>query len=141
VRLPVVGERLNPGGDTSGAWYQWFARVDRTLFGTTSDADETPATPATVVNQGIGIQVTGSSENGYSVALRPLADSGTGAFKLITRDAFGRISGSADGDAADVPYDNATSGLTATDTQAAIDEVKALIGASGVDIRFIWAFD
>jgi hypothetical protein len=31
--------------------------------------------------------------------------------------------------------------LTATDTQAAIDEVKALIGASGVDIRFIWAFD
>lgn len=32
------------------------------------------------------------------------------------------------GEAADLPYDNGTSGLTATDTQAAIDELTGLIG-------------
>jgi len=36
-------------------------------------------------------------------------------------------------DAADIPYDNATSGLTATDTQAAIDEVVVLV--EDVDAR------
>lgn len=49
--------------------------------------------------QGVGIAIT----NGNTIALRTLSDSGTGTFKLIDRDSYGRISGSADGDSDDVP--------------------------------------
>src|SRR3546814_9433826 len=55
--------------------------------------------------QGAGIAVTRGESGEYYIALRPLGDSGTGTFKLITRDTTGRISGSEDGTAADVPYD------------------------------------
>lgn len=75
--------------------------------------------------QAAGIAVTRGTEGEYYIALRPLGDSGEGTFKLITRDTTGRISGSEDGTAADVPYDPTASGLTATDTQAAIDELQA----------------
>src|SRR5690606_14721781 len=75
--------------------------------------------------QGAGIAVTRGEGGEYYIALRPLGDSGTGTFKLITRDSTGRISGSADGSAADVPYDNTTSGLAAEDVQAAVDELQA----------------
>src|SRR3546814_7986128 len=76
-------------------------------------------------SQGAGIAVTRGESGEYYIALRPLGDSGTGTFKLITRDTTGRISGSEDGTAADVPYDNATSGLAATDVQTAVDELQA----------------
>lgn len=75
--------------------------------------------------QAAGIAVTRGTEGEYYIALRPLGDSGAGTFKLITRDTTGRISGSEDGTAADVPYDNTTSGLAAEDVQAAIDELQA----------------
>lgn len=71
--------------------------------------------------QGVGIKITG----GNTIALRELADSGSGAFKLLTRDSYGRVSGTADGTAADVPYDNDASGLAAEDVQAALDELAA----------------
>jgi hypothetical protein len=62
------------------------------------------------------------------VELRPIEDSEAGTFKLLTRDDYGRLAGTVDGTAADVPYDNTASGLAATDVQAAIDEVAG--GAS-----------
>lgn len=74
--------------------------------------------------QGAGIAVTRGESGEYYIALRPLGDSGTGTFKLITRDTTGRISGSEDGSAADVPYVNTTSGLAAEDVQAALDELS-----------------
>lgn len=40
-------------------------------------------------------------------------------------------------DAADIPYDNGTSGLTATDVQAAIDELAAMIADAGVFFGYV----
>lgn len=63
---------------------------------------------------------------GVSLGLGKLADTATGTFQLIdARDPYGCITGVADGTAADVPYDNATSGLAADNVQAAIDELSA----------------
>lgn len=74
------------------------------------------------------------------VDLADLTDSATGSFRLITRDAKGRLSGTKTGTAADVPYVNTTSGLTATDVQGAIDEV-ANGGGSSVNYAINGAFD
>lgn len=41
--------------------------------------------------------------------------------------------------AADVTYDNTTSGLAATDVQAAIDEVVAEAGGGGFPPQLAWA--
>lgn len=64
-----------------------------------------------------------------------ITGSGTGALRSFANTstitwtnpagAAGNPSADFSGTAADVPYDNSTSGLTATDTQAAIDEVAA----------------
>lgn len=44
-------------------------------------------------------------------------------------------------DAADIDYDNTTSGLTATDVQAALDELAAGAGGGGSsDMRDMWLF-
>lgn len=60
-----------------------------------------------------------------TLGLADLADAGTGTFKLITRDAKGRVSGSVDGDTDDVP-EGATN-LYFTDARA----IAAVGGASG----------
>jgi hypothetical protein len=65
----------------------------------------------------------------FSSGLQELADSGQGvALFKITRDDYGRVEGTEQATAADLPYDNATSGLAADDTQAAIDELASLAG-------------
>lgn len=62
----------------------------------------------------------------FSSALQELADSGQGvALFKITRDDYGRVEGTEQATAADLPYDNGTSGLAADDVQAAIDELAA----------------
>lgn len=81
----------------------------------------------TYVTDGVGIDVDGSlATGGVSVSLEPLADTGVGAaLDKITRDAYGRLEGTEAATASDLPYDNASSGLSATDVQGAIDEVAA----------------
>lgn len=59
------------------------------------------------------------------ISLADLADIGGGTFKLIVRDSKGRLLGTSDGTAADVPYDNTASGLTAENLQDAVDEIVA----------------
>jgi hypothetical protein len=100
------------GTDVDGA-KGWQAFADGLLAGT-----------------GIDLSVDGATGE-VTVNLANLADAGGGSFKLITRDAQGRISGSSDGAAEDIPYDNATSGLTATDLQGAVDELAAGAGGGG----------
>jgi hypothetical protein len=74
----------------------------------------------------------GGQAGNPTIDLAELADSGTGAALVkLTRDDYGRVEGTEAATAADLPYDNGTSGLTATDTQAAIDEVKAIADAAG----------
>lgn len=82
--------------------------------------------------QGPGIQILGILADGYAqVRLAQLADSGVGAALVkITRDVYGRIAGMEAATAADLPYDNAASGLAATEVQAAIDELAS--GSSSV---------
>src|SRR5690606_8022 len=75
-------------------------------------------------------------------SLKDLADSGTGTFKLITRDSYGRVSGTADGTTSDVPegsnlYHTAArvraavlTGLS-TATNAAITAADTVLGALG----------
>lgn len=98
--------------------------------------------PDTYTFEWIMREIEGTSDqidviNGNGVAGNPilnlsdLTDSGVGTFKLLTRDVKGRLEGTEDGEAVDVPYDNTTSGLTATDVQAALDELKTMIGSSG----------
>lgn len=73
-----------------------------------------------------------------TVDLAELTDTGVGAALVkITRDDYGRVEGTEAATAADLPYDNATSGLTATDVQAAIDEVKAIADAADLSAVFV----
>lgn len=86
------------------------------------------------------ITVTGTLASGrVDVRLTELADSGVGAgLYSITRDGYGRIEGMQAATAADLAYDNGASGLTATDVQAAIDEVAANSGGGNVTTEDTW---
>jgi hypothetical protein len=67
-----------------------------------------------------------------TIDLAELADSGTGtALVKLTRDDYGRVEGTEAATAADLPYDNTASGLAATNTQDAIDEVSGVASAGG----------
>jgi hypothetical protein len=57
--------------------------------------------------------------------LASLTNINDGVFQLFYRDGKGRVSGTLPGSASDVPYDNSTSGLSATEVQAAIDEIAS----------------
>lgn len=74
-------------------------------------------------------ETTSANENGVSgnptIGLADVPDLGDGAFLLFYRDAKGRVVSTTPGTAADVPYDNAASGLLADDVQAAIDELSS----------------
>lgn len=114
---PIVGG----AGLADPVHYRWMFSVTQAL---NSAAQDTPEEVAqTKYMQGAGIAITGSDIK--VIGLRLLDDSGAGTFKLLARDEYGRLSGTQDGSAADVPYDNATSGLAATDVQAAVDELQA----------------
>lgn len=136
---PIPSHSLVRGDKIDPVWFRYLQSLDgkanasdiRAIATALGSPDGTvanipPLSGSTVtILQGAGIAVTRDDAGAYAIALRPLEDSGVGTFKLITRDTTGRISGSLDGSAADVPYDNATSGLAATNTQAAIDELVA----------------
>ena len=140
--IPNSQHRLIVGATIDPVWFRFLQSLD----GKASAADIAAIATAlgspdgtvanippqagdtTAILQGAGIQVTRDDGGAYSIALRPLGDSGAGTFKLITRDSQGRVSGSEDGAAADVPYDPATSGLAATDVQAAVDELAGTGG-------------
>lgn len=129
----IVGDKIDPvwlrflqslDGKADASDIAAIATALGSPDGTVANIPDLSANTVRVL-QGAGIAVTRGEDGEYYIALRPLGDSGAGTFKLITRDASGRISGSEDGSAADVPYDNTTSGLTATDAQAAVDELAA----------------
>jgi hypothetical protein len=102
------------------------------FYGTDADGIKGWHALADALLEGTGITLTVDGTTGeITVALADLADAGGGSFKLLTRDAQGRLSGTSDGAAEDVPYDNGTSGLTATDVQGAIDELAAGAGGGG----------
>lgn len=67
--------------------------------------------------------VNGNGEAGAPiVSLSDLADAGGGAFKLLVRDAKGRLSGTSSGDAGDVPTDQAAwTVISGATVQAALD--------------------
>lgn len=134
---PIPSHSLVHGDKIDPVWFRYLQSLDgkanasdiRAIAtalgspdGTVANIPEQSADDVRIL-QGAGIAVTRDDAGAYAIALRPLGDSGAGTFKLITRDSTGRISGSADGSAADVPYDNTASGLAATDAQAAIDEL------------------
>lgn len=143
---PIPSHSLVHGDKIDPVWFRYLQSLDgkanasdiRAIAtalgspdGTVANIPEQSADDVRIL-QGAGIAVTRDDAGAYSIALRPLGDSGAGTFKLITRDSTGRISGSLDGTAADVPYDNTASGLIAKDAQAAIDELASTGGGSGM---------
>lgn len=77
----------------------------------------------------------------YTAASLPLtgaelveAEQGGNSRKVTTQDIADLVTVPAPQDAVDVPYDNTASGLVATDTQAAIDEIAL---ATGIAARHI----
>jgi hypothetical protein len=124
---PAIQVIVGPNGKVDPHWQRWFGDLAREINAAASTDDATTVEPVSLV-QGYGIRVTGTGEAAtpWVVGLRELADAGTGtSLKKVVRDSYGRISATEDATAADLPFDNTTSGLTATQTQAAIDEVAA----------------
>lgn len=83
-------------------WYDYFRKLGTSAL---TEADVQAIVDAAVeaipgadvsILQTSSIQVTGNAQNGYAISLRPLADSGSGALLGVTRDIFGRISGTTD---------------------------------------------
>ena len=121
MTIPSYVQPINAGGKADTVWYNWFQQIERLVqaSGTdTSDLAEAISQIATALGSpdgsvdnippldnsqiqilsGYGIDVTGDAESGYQISLLPVP-------------------------ADFVTYDNAASGLTSTDVQAAIDEI------------------
>lgn len=117
----------NPDQNTPPVLYRWMQAVTNALRNATASTapDLSGYLPNTTTVQGIGaLGFSGTLADGtVLISLRPLDDSGIGALLKITRDAYGRVAGTEAATAADLPYDNTSSGLAATDAQAAIDEI------------------
>lgn len=78
---------------------------------------------------GMAFTLDSAADRIVGFQLATLANSGTGtALVKLTRDDYGRVEGTEAATAADLPYDNGTSGLTADDVQEAIDELAASSG-------------
>lgn len=69
-----------------------------------------------------------------TISLSNLADSGVGTFKLITRDAKGRLEGTADGDTDDVP--EGTTNLYFTDERAQDSVGNILTDSADIDFTY-----
>lgn len=141
VPLPTVAEAINAGGPASVAWRNWFQAIndkfqagDLTLADLEAAVADLQAQLAGLdsgsVAQGEGIAVYGSLADTLTIALRALGDDGSGTFKLLTRDDYGRLSGTADGNTDDVP--EGVTNLYFTDERAQ-DAVGAAIAAGTGD--------
>lgn len=113
-QAPVV----DSNGKITPIWFRWLSELRGSADASApqSDVDAAIAAIATALGspdgtvasippqseadirllQGAGIAITGDAANGYAIAIRPLADSGTGALLGIIRDSFGRVSGTTD---------------------------------------------
>jgi len=156
MTLPLQSHPFNAGGPVDPIWLAWLRTLEQGATANNADlaaqisaiATALGSPDGTVANipplggsqtqvfAGSGIQVNGSAQSGYQISLNTVADSGAGTFLLLTRDSFGRISGTVAGTATDVPYDNTTSGLTAEDVQAAIDELASNLSHESPCLRY-----
>lgn len=99
LRLPPsIQSIIGPGGRIDPHWERWLGELVRQINTPVQSGGEVaPVEPAAMV-QGYGIAVTGAGtqDSPWVVRLREIADSGTGALLGITRDAYGRITGTVD---------------------------------------------
>lgn len=112
-------------GDTSdpGATYYYGTNADGTKgWHAVADTVEAEADELTKAVDGVGVTTFG---------LADLADSGTGTFKLLTRDAKGRLSGTADGTTTNVPEGT---NLYFTDARA---DARIEVGAGIIDLMLL----
>lgn len=155
MTLPVQTQAVaDERGLLTPTWRRWLAELERRVSssqngslasdiaaiatalgspdGTVANIPEQANADALIVGLD-GILTEGRLSNGrVAVRLADLEDTGVGAgLYKITRDDKGRVEGTEAATAADLPYDNTTSGLTATDAQAAIDELAAGSGGGG----------
>ena len=159
MTLPVQTQAVaDERGLLTPTWRRWLADLERRVTassndglasdiaaiatalgspdGTVENIPEQASTDALIVGLD-GILTEGRLSSGrVTVRLVDLEDTGEGAgLYKITRDAKGRVEGTQAATAADLAYDNATSGLSATNVQAAIDE--ALDGAGGGSMQLV----
>ena len=160
--IPNQNERIvDAQGRMSLAWRRFLAQIGQA-------APSTPAPEPVALGTVIGldpIQVTGDlstvlriaytgDPHGSGIVVSDTApedptdgqgwvDSTDGTFYIWYDDGtsaqwvtFGSAGGG--GDAASITYDPTTSGLIATDVQAAIDELAASAGSASSDIRDSW---
>ena len=112
VAFQLVGDDQAPGGT-----YYYGTTTDGVKgFFAVADTVEAEAGELTKVVDVVGVTTFG---------LADLADSGAGAFKLLTRDAKGRLSGTADGTTSDVPEGSNLYHTTARARAAAVADAIA----------------
>src|SRR5690606_10018605 len=123
---PTSQAILGRDGRVDAHWERWFGDLARAVNAASGSGDAEQVEPASVSlvqGQGIAITGTGTQDSPWVVRLRDLRDSGTGdALVKITRDSYGRVAGTEEASASDLPYDNTDSGMGAADVQAALDE-------------------
>lgn len=124
-QLPHTREAIvGPNGTASPTFYKWLQRMQSAMDSAESSEpeEETPY-----------VGIAPIRVNGQNISLQTLDDSGVGVgLWKFTRDDYGRVEGTEAATAADLPYDNTTSGLAATDLQGAVDELAASSGAGGI---------
>lgn len=127
---PVVG----PGGLATKPWYDLLSRLREQLSADNADlAAQIAALAELSIEVDSGELTKTETDGGISLGLAPVGDNGGGTLLKTAFDSFGRVTDTSAASAADLPYDNATSGLAATEVQAAIDEIKAALSA-GSDV-------
>jgi hypothetical protein len=138
IAPPKIFERLaEADGTANKTWYAWFSAVANGIPSATAVVDLSGLVPITTIFKGIGaLRTIGSLEEGalyfdvkqQGIDSGRLADASVTAAKLAV-DTDGWIRKDAGALTArellaeDSAYDNTTSGMAATDVQAALDEV------------------
>jgi hypothetical protein len=150
VTIPKVTQAaVDDSGHFTAPWRNWLSAIERAVSTTTGNTSDTAAAISAIatalgspdgsvesipdqdaasfviISPDNTVAVTGTPASGaVMLALRQVEDSGVGAaLYKITRDAYGRVAGTQAASAVDLPYSHTTSGLAATNTQAAIDEI------------------
>lgn len=101
AHAPIVGGRFDP------RWLEFFrslASVAVTQADVRTIVESMRVDSHTRIFPSPTTEVSGTPESGYSITLRVLPDSGSGtAIYKLTRDSFGRISGTEAADSDDLP--------------------------------------